>query len=42
MLRLQREGLGAADIARQLRIGRASVYRILSDRAAGGANSSAP
>ncbi|RNI13904.1 recombinase family protein [Paracoccus pantotrophus] len=42
ILRLQREGLGAADIARQLRIGRASVYRILSDRAAGGANSSAP
>lgn len=42
ILRLQREGLGATDIARQLRIGRASVYRILSDHAAGGAKSPAP
>lgn len=41
ILRLQGEGLGATDIARQLRIGRASVYRVLSDHTADRAKSPA-
>ncbi|MFB9151401.1 recombinase family protein [Roseovarius ramblicola] len=35
VLALQAEGIGAAEIARRLRIGRASVYRILNDQKAG-------
>jgi DNA invertase Pin-like site-specific DNA recombinase len=32
VLRLKNEGLGASKIAKQLKIGRASVYRVLSER----------
>jgi len=32
--KLKREGVGAAEIARRLKIGRASVYRLLEERAA--------